>query len=211
MMYKDRLDYIRQLFAPETPQLKTVRENTTDKNDRISVHPEEGKLLQLLIKLAGVKTVVEIGTLLGYSALWMADALPDDGHIYTFEKDAARAARASTNLRQPKITLITGDAVETLASIESRAPFDMVFIDADKLRYLRYLDWAEKHVRAGGLIVGDNTLLFDAVWREAQTSRIRQTALTAMREFNQRLADPAKYTAILLPTAEGMTIALKNF
>jgi len=211
MMYKDRLDYIRQLFAPETPQLKTVRENTTDKNDRISVHPEEGKLLQLLIKLAGVKTVVEIGTLLGYSALWMADALPDDGHIYTFEKDATRAARASTNLRQPKITLITGDAVETLASIESRAPFDMVFIDADKLRYLRYLDWAEKHVRAGGLIVGDNTLLFDAVWREAQTSRIRQTALTAMREFNQRLADPAKYTAILLPTAEGMTIALKNF
>jgi predicted O-methyltransferase YrrM len=212
MQYQDRLDYIRHLFAPETPQLKTVRENTTDKNDQISIHPEEGKLLQLLIRLAGIRTVVEVGTLSGYSALWMADALPDDGHIYTFEKDDKRAARAETNLRNhPKITLITGDALETLRSLEPKAPFDMIFIDADKLHYLHYLDWAEKHIRKGGLIVGDNTLLFDAVWREALPDRIRQTALQAMREFNRRLADQQKYTAVLLPTAEGMTIALKNF
>ncbi|MCE9507949.1 MAG: O-methyltransferase [Alphaproteobacteria bacterium] len=212
MQYQDRLDYIRHLFAPETPQLKAVRESTTDKNDQISIHPEEGKLLQLLIKLAGVRTVVEIGTLSGYSALWMAEALPADGHVYTCEKDATRAARAATNLKHhPKITLMTGDALESLRSLESKSPFDMIFIDADKLHYLHYLDWAEKHIRKGGLIVGDNTLLFDAVWREALPDRVRQTALQAMRAFNQRLADPQKYTGILLPTAEGMTIALKNF
>jgi predicted O-methyltransferase YrrM len=211
MQYQDRLDYIRHLFAPETPQLKAVRESTADKNDQISIHPEEGKLLQLLIRLADVRTVVEIGTLSGYSTLWMADALPDDGHIYTFEKDTTRAARAATNLRHPKITLITGDALETLHSLHPKSPFDMIFIDADKLHYLHYLDWAEKHIRKGGLIVGDNTLLFDAVWREALPDRIRQTALQAMREFNRRLADPDKYTSILLPTTEGMTIARKEF
>jgi predicted O-methyltransferase YrrM len=211
MQYSDRLDYIRKTFAPETHQLKEVRETTTGKNDQICIYPEEGKLLQVLIKLAGIKTVVEIGTLSGYSTLWMADALPEDGHIHTFEKDLTRAARAGVNLCHPKITLHTGDAMEALRSIETKAPFDMIFIDADKLHYLEYLDWAEKHIRKGGLIVGDNTLLFDAVWREILPDHIRQTALQAMREFNQRLADPGKYTSILLPTEEGMTIAVKNF
>ncbi len=211
MAHKDRLDYIRQLFALETPQLKAIRESTTDKNDQIGINPEEGKLLQLLIRLAKVKTIVEVGTLSGYSTQWMADALPEDGHIYTFEKDKKRAAMAKGNLHSSKITLVTGDALETLSSISAKAPFDMIFIDADKLHYLHYLDWAEKHIRKGGLIVGDNTLLFDAVWREALPDRVRQTALQAMREFNQRLADPAKYASLLLPTAEGMTIAVKNF
>lgn len=211
MEYIDRFDYIRHLFAPETPALKNIRERTTDKNDQISILPEEGKILQLLIRLAGIKTIVEIGTLSGYSTQWMADALPPDGHIYTFEKDLKRAATAKENLHHPKITLVTGDALETLPTISAKAPFDMVFIDADKLHYTDYLDWAEKHIRKGGLIVGDNTLLFDAVWREALPDRIRQTALLAMRNFNLRLANPAKYTSILLPTAEGMTVAVKNF
>jgi predicted O-methyltransferase YrrM len=211
MQYHDRLDYIRKTFAPETQQIRTVRENTTDKNDQISIYPEEGKLLQLLIRLTGAKTIVEIGTLSGYSTLWMADALPEDGHIYTFEKDPVRAARASVNLCHPQITLHNGDAMKALRAIEPKGPFDMIFIDADKLHYLDYLDWAEKHIRRGGLIVADNTLLFDSVWREVLPDRIRQTTLQMMQDFNRRLADPEKYTSILLPTAEGMTIALKKF
>ena len=211
MEYKDRLDYIRKLFAPESTELKNIREHTTDKNDQISIFPEEGKLLQLLIQLAGVKTVVEIGTLAGYSTQWIAEALPEDGYIYSFEKDKKRAEMAKENLHHPKITLITGDAISMLPTISSRAPFDMVFIDADKLHYLDYLDWAEKNIRKGGLIIGDNTLLFDAVWRQTLPDRVRQTALQAMRTFNERLADPAKYTSILLPTQEGLTVALKKF
>jgi caffeoyl-CoA O-methyltransferase len=211
MPYKDQLDYIRQTFAAETPHLKTIRENTTDKKDQISINPEEGRLLQVLIRLASVKTVVEIGTLSGYSTQWMADALPDEGHIYTFEKDLKRAGRASKNLQSTKITLITGDALEMLPSIAGTAPFDMIFIDADKLHYTRYLDWADKHIRKGGLIVGDNTLLFDAVWQETMPERVRQTALQEMREFNRRLANKDRYTGIMLPTEEGMTVAIKNF
>jgi predicted O-methyltransferase YrrM len=212
MPYRNSYDYIQQVFAPETPELEKIRRTTTDPNDQISIAPTEGKLLQVLIKMAGTKTVVEIGTLAGYSARWMADALPENGHIYTFEKDATRAKLYAANLKHPKITVIIGDALETLPSIESKGPFDMAFIDADKLAYAQYLDWVEKNIRKGGLIVGDNTFLFGTVWQDSPTDdRVRQTAWKAMREFNSRLADPARYTSILLPTEQGMTVAVKNF
>jgi len=205
-----RLDYIRQLFAPETEAQRRVHETTTAENDQISIHPEEGKLLQVLMKLAGVRCAVEIGALSGYSALWIADALLPGGHLYTFEKDPVRASHARENLQRADVTLVEGEALKMLPTIENKGPFDMVFIDADKLNYAHYLDWAEKNVRAGGLIVGDNTLLFDAVWRNDLPDRVRQTAREAMRKFNARLADPAKYVSILIPTAEGMTIAVKK-
>lgn len=210
--YPDRMTYIRALFAPENPAQKNARDSLTSDNDKISIYAEEGKLLQLLIRLAKIKTIVEVGTLGGYAALWMADALPPDGHLYTIEKDPARAARAKQNIADhDNITLLEGDAQDVLASLAPKAPFDMIFIDADKLNYLHYLDWAEQHIRKGGLIIGDNSLLFDAVWMETLPPRVRQTALQAMRSFNARLADPEKYHSILLPTVEGMTIAEKLF
>lgn len=207
-MFKDRLDYIRTLFAPESAALRATRENLTDPNDQISIYPEEGKLLQLLIRLGGIRSIIEIGTLGGYSTRWMADALPEDGKITTIEKDPARAKAARQHLPE-KATLIEGNAVEVLKTMDTT--FDMAFIDADKLNYLHYLDWAEQHVRKGGLIVGDNTLLFDAVWMQETPPRVRETALAAMRAFNLRLAQPEKYLSIMLPTHEGMTIAIKNF
>jgi predicted O-methyltransferase YrrM len=208
-MFKDRLDYIRKTFAPETAEQKCAHENAPAD---IAIYPEEGKLLQLLIHLGGIKKIIEIGTLSGYSALWMADALPDDGLLITVEKDASRAATAQKNIGvHPKIQLITGDARTALPHLEKDGPFDMAFIDADKLNYLHYLEWAEKNVRKGGLIVGDNTLLFDAAWKDAPVERVRETAREAIRAFNLRLADPLKYTSILLPTQEGLTIAVKKF
>lgn len=207
----ERLSYIRALFAPETDKMSSIRAAATG-NDAIGILPEEGKLLQILIQLAGVKTIVEIGTLHGYSALWMQVALPPEGKIYTFEKDTARAATAEKNISSEKnITLIKGDARDMLQAIEHAAPFDMIFIDGDKLHYADYLDWAEKHIRKGGLIIGDNTLLFDSVWHDDPVERVRPAARAAMRAFNLRLSDPQKYTSLLLPTEEGLTIAIKNF
>jgi caffeoyl-CoA O-methyltransferase len=206
-MFRDRADYIRQTFAPETPALQKARAEGD-----ISISPETGKLLQTLIRLGGVRKIVEIGTLAGYSALWMAGALPEDGVLVTLEKDSARAGVAKKNVAEnKKIRLIEGDALETLPALEKDGPFDMIFIDADKLHYVRYLDWAEKNVRKGGLIVGDNTFLFDAVWKDGPVERVRDTARAAMREFNRRLADPEKYTGIMLDTPEGLTIAVKLF
>lgn len=210
-MFKDRLDYIRQLFAPESVAAAQARQSITEDNDRIIIYPEEGKFLQLLIRLSGAKKIVEIGTLAGYSTTWMAEALPEDGHIYTIEKDDKRAELALQNLPTKNITLLRGDALSVLETLNDQAPFDMVFIDADKLNYLHYLDWAEKHVKKGGLIIGDNTFLFDAVWQQDMPPRVRETARQAMRDFNKRLADPTKYHGIMLPTEEGMTIGLKLF
>jgi predicted O-methyltransferase YrrM len=208
-MFENRLSYIRALFAPESQALQNARASITDANDGIIIHPEEGKLLQLLIRMNGVKNIVEIGTLAGYSALWMAEALPPDGRIITIEKDETRAALARRNIaHEPRIELVTGDALQVLQQL--KGPFDMVFIDADKINYTAYLDWAEVNVRQGGLIVGDNTFLFDAVWKDGPVDRVRETARAAMRDFNARLADAEKYHSILLPTEEGLTIAVRK-
>lgn len=206
--FKDRMDYIRRLFAPEDATLRALREGVAD---NISIYPEEGRLLQLLMRLCDARKVVEIGTFNGYSTHWLAQALPEGGHIWTLEKDAARAGQARRHLQGLPVTLIEGDAMHGLSHIEAAGPFDLVFVDADKLNYAHYLDWAEIHVRKGGLIVGDNTFLFDAVWRDDPVERVRETARQSMRDFNLRLSDARKYTSIMLPTAEGMTIALKNF
>lgn len=208
-MFKNRTDYIHSLFCIETDLQKSIRENTAD---NISIHPEEGRLLQTLVGLGGIQKIVEIGTFAGYSTLWLANALPANGHIWTIEKDDRRFAHAQKNLSGiDKITALHGDALQTLQTITPYGPFDMVFIDADKLNYEHYLDWAEKNVRCGGLIVGDNTFLFDAAWKDGDIERVRETARNAMRNFNKRLADVNKYTSIMLDTPEGMTIAVKNF
>lgn len=207
MTFKDRRDYIQKTFAHETAELASLRASLAD---NISIHPEDGRLLQLLIALGNVKTIVEIGTFGGYSAIWMANALPDDGKLITIEKDPARAAAVRPTLvAHTKIKLMEGDALDVLSTLQG--PFDMVFIDADKLNYLRYLDWAEKNVKTGGLIIGDNTFLFDAVWNDGPIERVRETARQAMRDFNARLADPQRYDSIMLPSVEGMTIARKKF
>lgn len=213
--YTDRLDYIRQVFAGESDALKMVRKSLTDPNDQISISAREGKLLQFLIHASNAKHIVEIGTLGGYSALWMAEALPPGGRIFTIEKEEARARRAAMHFAQHdpdgKIRLVTGEALHVLPGLEKEGPFDLVFIDADKLNYDKYLDWTEKNLRRGGLVVGDNTFLFDSVWKEAPADNVRRTAYEAMRSFNARLADRERYTGIMLPTEEGMTVAVKLF
>jgi len=202
-MYKDRLDYIQQTFAAETDALKKAAGG-------IAVGAEEGKFLQVLARTISAKKIVEIGTFNGYSSLWMAAALPEDGVLVTLESDPERAMIAKANTgHEKRIRVVTGDALETLATLEG--PFDMAFIDADKVHYLKYLDGVEKLVRKGGLVVADNTFLFDAVWTDEPVDRVRETARKVMREFNRRLADPGKYAGVMLPTEQGMTVGVKLF
>ncbi len=112
-MYKSRIDYIQKVFAPESEKLKAIRETTTDPNDQIRIHAQEGKLLQLLVKLVNARKIVEIGTLAGYSTQWLLEALPPDGHSFTLEHDPVRAARAQKNLSSPQVTLVPGDVIAT--------------------------------------------------------------------------------------------------
>lgn len=204
------ISYIRQLFAPEDALLVRIRERLEAMGCAIQVGADEGRFLQVLIAAAGVKNIVEIGTLGGYSTLWMARAIPDDGHIHTLEKSPENAAMARGHFAESevgsKITVHEGDAVASLDSLDGL--FDMVFIDADKASYCKYLDWAEKHIRPGGLIVGDNTFLFGGVYQDPLPKGVKPSTAHIMQEFNRRLADQNRYTSIVVPTEEGMTVAV---
>lgn len=209
------LDYIRKLYAPQDALLKSIDATLHKLGIHMHIGPEEGKLLQLFIGLHGVKSVVEIGTLAGYSALWMAGALPEGGQIYCINKDPEHIQMAAHFFDQSplkdRITQLEGDAHDVLPMLNGKAPFDMVFIDADKLSYNDYLDWAETHVRPGGLIVADNTLLFGSMGLEAPPKGVEPSTWHAMHIFNERLADTNKYFATIIPTQEGMTVAVKLF
>ncbi|MDN5247555.1 MAG: O-methyltransferase [Wolbachia endosymbiont of Tyrophagus putrescentiae] len=206
-----KLQYIRNLFAKEHKKIEKLCVFGEKRN--IQVGPEEGKLLSLFIKIHKIKSVVEIGTLYGYSSICMARALPEDGHVYTIECNPKHAEIAQKNFSilnlSNKITLMEGDALEKLDELSSHAPFDMIFIDADKGGYCNYLDWAELHVKQDGLIIADNTLLFDTVFLESAPEGVSERSWRVMREFNNRLSDEKKYCSMLIPTGEGMTIALK--
>jgi predicted O-methyltransferase YrrM len=203
-----RDEYIRNLYALEAAWLKNIRESLAEKGMTIHVTPEEGKFLQLLVRISHAKQIVEIGTLGGYSALWMAAALPEDGHITSFEKNPEHAAIARAHIAMSpyaeKITIIEGNAHEELQHYTPTP--DMVFIDAEKTGYPDYLTWATEQLPIGGLVVADNTLLFDTVYGEKPEGKGKMWQ--AMRQFNEQLA--RDFDALILPTAEGLSIGVKR-
>lgn len=207
--------YMAQHYSLTHPALEKIkRELEQDQLDFMSVSPVEARLLQFLVEGFHVKTVVEIGSLYGYSAAAMGLSLPEDGKIYCFEKDEARSQRIAENLKETSLKcefeVFSGDALEGLRKIEQQGPFDLVFIDANKNAYVDYLDWAEKNTKPGSLIIGDNTFLFGAVWGDSRSSNVSQKQIDTMNEFNRRLSDPAKYRSIMIPTQEGMTVAQRR-
>ena len=208
-----REKYLDQLFGLPEADLARVRERMLGTGwEAMSISGAEARMLQFLIRGFGVRKVVEFGTFVGYSALAMAKALPSDGLVVTLEKDpkhhawAAETFKASPEGR--KVVSLCGDAHDLMIEIEARGPYDLAFVDADKSGYTNYLDWCEKNVRCGGLIVGDNTFLWGALWSEPE-HQIPNVEVQAMGEFNRRLSDPTRYNSILIPTREGMTVAQK--
>ncbi|MFE2034143.1 O-methyltransferase [Streptomyces scopuliridis] len=135
----------------------------------INVAPNQGKLLHLLARIQGARTVLEIGTLGGYSTIWLARALPADGKLISLEYDPAHAEVARANLAHAGLDKIaevrTGAALETLPVLaaEDEGPFDLVFIDADKRNNPHYVEWALKLTRPGSVIIVDNVVRNGAV------------------------------------------------
>jgi len=210
------LEYIRGLYAQEDALLAQIRADLEAAGQAIQIGAEEGRLLQLLIAMNNVKTIVEIGTLAGYSTIWMARALPKDGHIYTINRDENHIKLARENFAKSecagRITMLEGDAHKVLPSLSPSAPFDMVFIDADKISYNDYLDWAEENLRVGGLVVADNVFLKGSVFADEPPEDRRIASPTTwqnMRRFNARLADKTKYNASIIPTKEGLSIGIR--
>ncbi|MEN6544154.1 O-methyltransferase [Parvibaculum sp.] len=179
------------------------------------VSPLQGRFLELLVRLTRASRVLEIGTLGGYSTIWMARALSDDGRIVTLEADEAHATVARTNFERAglsdRIDLRVGPALSTLPTLEGekQRPFDLVFIDADKPSNPDYLVWALKLTRPGSLIIGDNVVRDGAVI-DAQSADPR---VQGVRRFTDLLAEEPRLVATALQTVgskgwDGFAMAL---
>lgn len=206
-------DYINRLFAKESEaHIKINKALKSDEKYGINVGAYEGKILQFLAQLMQARCIVEIGTLYGYSTLWMAQALPADGRLIAIEKSKAHFEQAKKLLEatehKNKIELHCGEALEVLKGLKVTP--DMVFIDADKANYKNYLDWAIEAVRPGGLIIGDNTFLFGHMIGEDRGERGSSKAIEAMSAFNESIAASDRLVSVMLPTYEGMTLAMKK-
>jgi predicted O-methyltransferase YrrM len=183
----------------------------------IAVAPNQGKLLHLLARIHGAKNILEIGTLGGYSTIWLARALPPDGSLITLEAEPKHAEVASANIARAGFAKIVdlrlGRAIDTLPRLEAegRGPFDMVFIDADKASIPDYFTWALKLSRPGALIIVDNVIRKGAVI-EAENP---DPNVQGVRRFNEMLAAETRVTATCIQTVgakgyDGFTLALVN-
>lgn len=156
--------YEELLIPPDAALAATLRASAAAGLPEIQVSPLQGRFLQLLAQALGARRILEIGTLGGYSTLWLARALPPDGRVVTLEIDPRHAEVALSNLKRAgvvdRVDLRLGPALTTLPTLvaERAGPFDLVFIDADKTAYPDYLDWSVRLARSGSLIVADNVV-----------------------------------------------------
>jgi len=155
--------YHNSHLIPHDPALRFALENSAKKGlQPISVSEAQGKLLNLLIKTVGAKRVLEVGTLGGYAAIWMAKALPADGELVTLEISEETVKVARENIENAglatKIRVIHGPAIETLPTLGPEGSFDFAFLDADKASNLEYFKEAKRLVRKGGVIIVDNVV-----------------------------------------------------
>ena len=184
--------YFADLFVPADTALEAALADSAAAGlPAINVAPVQGKLLYLLARSHRIRTVLEIGTLGGYSTIWLARALPDDGRVVTLEIDPKHAAVAQQNFDRAgvsvKIDLRVGSAHDTLPHLQDAGagPFDLVFIDADKVSTPAYLEWALKMTQPGSLIIVDNVVRNGAVTDAASTDdgvRGVRAALDAMAQ-----------------------------
>jgi predicted O-methyltransferase YrrM len=183
----------------------------------IQVSPPQGKLLALLARSIDARTVLEFGTLGAYSTIWLGRALPTGGRLVTLEADPAYAEVARANIDRAGLAdvvdLRVGPALETLPGLaeEGAGPFDLVFIDADKVHTPEYFEWSLERTRAGGLIVADNVIRDGALVDESN----EDPAIVAQRRFHEMLADEPKVAATTIQTVgakgyDGFSIALVN-
>ncbi|MEV6015397.1 MULTISPECIES: O-methyltransferase [unclassified Streptomyces] len=175
-LWNDVDDHFTTLLAPADEILTAaLRDSDAAGLPPINVAPNQGKLLRLLAEIQGARRILEIGTLGGYSTIWLGRALPADGRLVTLEYDPRHAEVARANLARAGLDKIAevrvGPALESLPKLadENPEPFDFVFIDADKVNNPRYVEWAVRLARPGSVIVLDNVVRGGAVTDAAST------------------------------------------
>jgi len=209
-------EYINTLLVPEDEALLATKNSIEENNiPQISISANQGKFLYLLALLCRVQNILEIGTLGGYSTIWLARALPDNGRLITIEVDPKHASVAQKNIERAglddKVDIRIGKALEILSrmEMESQEPFDMIFIDADKPPYAEYFQWALKLSHPGTLIIADNVIR-DGKVLDADS---KDEMVKGVQRFNTLLAATQSVTATIIQTVgekdhDGMAFAI---
>ncbi|MBN1963505.1 MAG: O-methyltransferase [Anaerolineae bacterium] len=201
--------YVRQWFAPEDDVLAAASRNLLANGlPEAHIRPEEGQMLYFMASLIGARRILELGTLAGYSGIWLARALPADGSLTTLEVNSLHARLAREHFRlagvADRVEVIEGAALDSLARLDGGEPFDMVFIDADKPNYPAYLDWSVQNVRPGGLITAHNAFrsgqLVDPNSNDAQVE--------GTRVFLRQMAAHPRLTSTIIPVGDGIAAAV---
>jgi caffeoyl-CoA O-methyltransferase len=210
--------YILKLVGGEDEALRAAdRSITEEKMPPISVSANQGKFLHVLARTCRAKKILEIGTLAGYSTIWMARALPQDGKLISLEFDPNHARVAKKNIERAGLGKIVdiriGKAIELLPQLQANneGPFDMIFIDADKPPYTEYFQWSLKLAHPGTLIIADNVIREGNVLDANSTDEMVQ----GVRRFNEYLSQTNSVTATIIQTVgaklhDGMALAIVN-
>ena len=195
--------YISDLLVPSDPVLESVLASSAAAGlPAINVSPCQGKLLHMLAKIQGSRTILEIGTLGAYSTIWLARALPANGRLITIEADPHHAEVARKNIARAGVggivELRLGQALDVLPQIaaEGRGPFDLIFIDADKPNMPHYFTWALKLARRGSVIIADNVVRKGAVANAADPDK----SVQGVRQLMDQLAGESRVTATAIQT-----------
>lgn len=204
--------YADALFVREDPLLAELRAEMEARDfPMIQVSARTGLLLQILVRATGARRIVEVGTLAGYSALWMARALPEGGRLVTLEKEPAHAQLARSYVDRAGLSeavdVRTGEASALLADLGPAGSVDLVFLDADKESYVAYLAEARRLLRTGGLLAADNAFWQGKVLEEAGPD---DPATRGIRSFNRTLADHPDFTSTVVPTGDGIALAVRR-
>jgi caffeoyl-CoA O-methyltransferase len=213
-------NYITGLFATEDNILMGIEQSLIESNANMpagSISANQGRFLQILALMCNAKKILELGTLGGYSTIWLARCLPEDGRLITVEHDDNHAVIAKKNIEKAglldKVEIRLGKAMDVLAQLkeENAGPFDMVFIDADKPPYTEYFQLTLGLSRPGTVIAADNVIRAGKVLDKESSD----AAVTGVKRFNQMLSQNGAVTATILQMVgikehDGMAIAVVN-
>jgi caffeoyl-CoA O-methyltransferase len=209
-IYNKELEgYIRKIFTVEDQVLSQIRDETPARGlPAISVRPEEGRLLEFLAATCNAQVALEIGTLGGYSGVWIARGLAPHGRLITVERNPQHADVARDHFRlagvSERVDIRIGDAHSLLPRLSDEGPFDMIFIDAEKEGYPDYLEWSLSNLLPGGVLAAHNAFRHGAI----VDTKDKDPGTEAIRSFNHRLATESRMISTIFPAGDGMAIAV---
>jgi len=200
-------DYLSSRYWTEDELLLEVKADIAERGPQIQVSAEAGRLLSLLVRAAGARRVLEVGTLFGYSGIWMARELPADGRLDTIEIEKLHADAAEHWFERAgladRVTVHRGAGLDVLATLPG--PYDVAFIDADKATYPEYVRQSLEKLRPGGMVIADNAI---------RRGRIAQPGgdadLDGTRGMHDLLAADSSLVATTVPVGDGLAIAVKR-